>query len=419
MQPKLTYSIFSLPVLVAALGYFVDIYDLLLFTIVREPSLSGIGIDLADKSAALAASAKIINWQMTGLLIGGVLWGTLGDKKGRLSVLFGSILLYSVANFWTGFVTTLDQYAYARFIAGVGLAGELGAGITLVSELLPKSKRGVGTSLVAGVGLFGAVFAYYTFQYTQDWRLCYKIGGGLGIGLLLLRVSVAESGMFEQLKQSNVSKGNVLMFFNDAGRFKKYMKAILIGLPTWYVIGILVNYSNRFAKDFYGETALDSGRSIMYAYTAIAIGDILIGLVSQYFKSRKKALYLFYALTIFSVVLFYSPLNNGDTKMYFICALLGFSSGFWAIFVTMGAEQFGTNLRATAATTIPNMVRGALPLMNLLFLDLFQKSWGWSLTQSGMITGLLVIVIAFTAVYFTEETFHKDLNYIEGESLLH
>jgi MFS family permease len=404
---------------VAALGYFVDIYDLLLFTIVREPSLSGIGINLSDKSAALGASAKIINWQMTGLLIGGVLWGTLGDKKGRLSVLFGSILLYSVANFFTGFVTTLDQYAYARFIAGVGLAGELGAGITLVSELLPKSKRGVGTSLVAGVGLFGAVFAYYTFHYTQDWRLCYKIGGGLGIGLLLLRVSVAESGMFEQVKHANVSKGNILMFFNDAGRFKKYMKAILIGLPTWYVIGILVNYSNRFAKDFYGETALDSGRSIMYAYTAIAIGDILIGLVSQYFKSRKKALYLFYALTISSILLFYSPFNSGDSQMYFICALLGFSSGFWAIFVTMGAEQFGTNLRATAATTIPNMVRGALPLMNLLFLDLFQQSWGWSLTQSGMTTGLIVILIALTAVYYTEETFHKDLNYIEGEGSLH
>ena len=418
MSQKQTYSILSLPVLVAALGYFVDIYDLLLFTIVREPSLSGIGVDLLDKAASLAASTKIINWQMVGLLIGGILWGTLGDKKGRLSVLFGSILLYSVANFITGFVQTVDQYAYARFMAGVGLAGELGAGITLVSELLPKTKRGVGTSLVAGIGLFGAVFAYFTFQLTDDWRLCYKIGGGLGIGLLLLRVSVAESGMFEQVKNSNVSKGNVLMFFTDINRFRKYILAILIGLPTWYVIGILVNYSNRFAKEFNGETTIDSGRSIMYAYAAIAIGDILIGLVSQYFKSRKKALYLFYGLTILSVILFYSPFNNSDTRMYFICTLLGFSTGFWAIFVTMGAEQFGTNLRATAATTIPNMVRGALPLMNLLFLDIFQKAWGWSLIQSGIVTGVIVIVIALIAAYYTEETFHKDLNYLEGEEML-
>ena len=418
MSQKQTYSILSLPVLVAALGYFVDIYDLLLFTIVREPSLSGIGVDLLDKAASLAASTKIINWQMVGLLIGGILWGTLGDKKGRLSVLFGSILLYSVANFITGFVQTVDQYAYARFMAGVGLAGELGAGITLVSELLPKTKRGVGTSLVAGIGLFGAVFAYFTFQLTDDWRLCYKIGGGLGIGLLLLRVSVAESGMFEQVKNSNVSKGNVLMFFTDINRFRKYILAILIGLPTWYVIGILVNYSNRFAKEFNGETTIDSGRSIMYAYAAIAIGDILIGLVSQYFKSRKKALYLFYGLTILSVILFYSPFNNSDTRMYFICTLLGFSTGFWAIFVTMGAEQFGTNLRATAATTIPNMVRGALPLMNLLFLDIFQKACGWSLIQSGIVTGVIVIVIALIAAYYTEETFHKDLNYLEGEEML-
>jgi MFS transporter, putative metabolite:H+ symporter len=417
MTAQKEHSIFSLAVVVAALGYFVDIYDLLLFTIVREPSIVGIGIDKADTAAMIAASTKIINWQMVGLLIGGILWGTLGDKKGRLSVLFGSILLYSVANFVTGFVQTVDQYAYARFVAGLGLAGELGAGITLVSELLPKNKRGIGTSLVAGIGLFGAVFAYFTFQYTQDWRLCYKIGGGLGIGLLLLRVSVAESGMFKEVKQSKVSRGNVLMFFNNATRFRKYMLAILIGLPTWYVIGVLVNLSNRFAGEFYTDTKLDSGRAIMFAYAAIATGDILIGLVSQYFKSRKKALYLFYAFTIVGLILFFSPINNSDTAMYIICAWLGFSTGFWAIFVTMGAEQFGTNLRATAATTIPNMVRGALPLINLMFLNLFQKNWGWGLTQSGIVTGVIVMSITLVAAYFTQETFHKDLNYVEGEEM--
>ncbi|MEQ1798473.1 MAG: MFS transporter [Lacibacter sp.] len=419
MNSRNSTSVFSLAVIVAALGYFVDIYDLLLFTIVREPSLVGIGISKDNSLAMIAASTKIINWQMVGLLIGGILWGTIGDKKGRLSVLFGSILLYSVANFVTGYVTTVDQYAYARFVAGIGLAGELGAGITLVSELLPKNKRGIGTSLVAGIGLFGAVFAYFIFQVTDhDWRLCYKIGGGLGIMLLLLRVSVAESGMFKEVKQTKVSRGNVFMFFNNATRFRKYILAILIGLPTWYVIGILVNLSNRFAKDFYGDTQVESGRAIMFAYAAIAIGDILIGFVSQYFKSRKKALYLFYGLTIISVALFFSPLNNSDFAMYAICALLGFSTGFWAIFVTMGAEQFGTNLRATAATTIPNMVRGALPLINLMFLNLFQKSWGWSLTKSGIVTGVVVIAITLVAAYFTEETFHKDLNYIEGEEML-
>ncbi|TAH03404.1 MAG: MFS transporter [Sphingobacteriales bacterium] len=406
-------SLLNIAVIVAALGYFVDIYDLLLFTIVREPSLKGIGIDLTDTKAAIAASTKIINWQMVGLLIGGIVWGTIGDKKGRLSVLFGSILLYSVANFITGYVQTVDQYAYARFVAGIGLAGELGAGITLVSELLPKNKRGVGTSLVAGIGLFGAVFAYFTYKFTNDWRLCYKIGGGLGIILLLLRISVAESGMFKQIKETNVSRGNFLMFFNNRLRFKKYVLAILIGLPTWYVIGVLVNLSNRFAKDFYGETTIESGRAIMYAYAAIAIGDILVGLVSQYFKSRKKALFLFYGLTIIAMALFFSTFNNSDARMYAICAFLGFSTGFWAIFVTMGAEQFGTNLRATAATTIPNMVRGALPLINLLFLNVFQKKMGWSLTQSGVVTGILVIAVTLVAAYFTEETFHKDLNYIE------
>ena len=411
------YGIFSVPVIVAALGYFVDIYDLLLFTIVREPSLAGIGVVLSDTPQVIAASTKIINWQMVGLLIGGVLWGTIGDKKGRLSVLFGSIALYSVANFATGFVQTVDQYAWARFVAGIGLAGELGAGITLVSELLPKEKRGVGTSLVAGVGLFGAVFAYFVYKFTNDWRLCYMIGGGLGIGLLLLRISVSESGMFHSLKeQVGIQKGNFFMFFNNGKRFKKYILAILIGLPTWYVIGILVNLSNRFAGSLYGDNAIESGRAIMYAYVGIAIGDILIGLVSQYFKSRKKALLSFYTLCMLFLVLFFSSINNNDSTMYFICGMLGFSTGFWAIFITMGAEQFGTNLRATAATTIPNMVRGALPLINLMFLNLFQKSWGWSLIQSGIITGIVIMVITFIAFYFTEETFHKDLDFVERHS---
>jgi putative MFS transporter len=408
------YGILSVPVIVGALGYFVDIYDLLLFTIVREPSLAGIGVDLADKAAVLSASTKIINWQMVGLLIGGIIWGVIGDKKGRLSVLFGSILIYSAANFITGFITSVDQYAYARFAAGIGLAGELGAGITLVSELLPKNKRGLGTSMVAGIGLFGAVAAYFVYAETEDWRLCYKIGGGLGLLLLILRISVVESGMFKEVKESNVVRGNFFMFFNNRKRFKKYILAILIGLPTWYVIGILVNLSNRFANDIYGANAIVSGKAIMYAYAAIAIGDILIGFISQKFQSRKKALYLYYFMCILSGIFFFSPWNNSDTTMYATCAALGFSTGFWAIFVTMGAEQFGTNLRATAATTIPNMVRGALPLMNLMFKDLFQDSWQMSLVKSAIITGIIVMTVTLIAAYFTEETFHKDLKYTES-----
>lgn len=408
-------SVFNIAVIVAALGYFVDIYDLLLFTIVKKSSVLAVG---ATDATLLADSTKIINWQMGGLLLGGIIWGVLGDKKGRLSVLFGSIILYSAANFVTGFIQSVDQYAMCRFVAGLGLAGELGAGITLVSELLPKNKRGVGTSLVAGIGLFGAVAAYFTYQWTDDWRLCYKIGGGLGILLLFLRVSVAESGMFKQVRETNVQRGNFLMFFKNAQRFKKYVLAILIGLPTWYVVGILINQSDRFGKAMFGSTAIDSGRSIMFAYAAIAIGDILIGLVSQYFRSRKKALLLFYILCMISLLFFFSSYNNSETSMYIICAALGFSTGFWAIFVTMGAEQFGTNLRATAATTIPNMVRGALPLINMIFLDLFQKSWGWPLIKSGIVTGIIVMVITLIAFYFTQETFHKDLNYIESEELM-
>jgi len=422
-------GLLSLPVLVAALGYFVDVYDLLLFTIVRQPSVMAVG---ATAKTIIDDSAHIINWQMSGLLIGGIIWGVIGDKYGRLKVLFGSIMLYSVANILTSFVQSVDQYAYCRFIGGIGLAGELGAGITLVSEMLPKNKRGIGTSMVAGIGLSGAVFAYFTFQYTKqwglhytmggininDWRICYQIGGVLGIFLLILRVRVSESFMFESVKLAKITKGNFLQFFTNKKRFSKYVKAILIGLPTWFVIGVLVNYSNKFASELYGKNLIDSGKSIMFAYIGIAVGDIVIGYVSQYFKSRKKALLVFYSLNTVAMILFFSMFNDSDQRMYAICALLGFSTGYWAIFNTMAAEQFGTNLRATAATTIPNMVRGALPLINFLFLDILQKKAGWTVVQSGILTGSIVMAITVVAFVFTEETYHKDLDYLELDTPL-
>ncbi|MEO5646757.1 MAG: MFS transporter [Chitinophagaceae bacterium] len=403
---KKSIGVLSLPVLVAALGYFVDIYDLLLFSITRVTSLESIGLSPAEiKTDGLF----IINVQMLGLLLGGIIWGVLGDKKGRLSVLFGSIILYSLANIATGFVQTVPQYAMARFIAGLGLAGELGAGITLVSELLSKERRGIGTSLVAGLGLFGAVFAYFISKQF-DWRICYFIGGGLGFLLLFLRVSVFESGMFKSIISKNIVRGNFLMFFNNARRFKKYMLSILIGLPTWFVIGILVTFSKEFGEKFNLPGKIEPGKAIMYAYAGIAIGDILIGFLSQWLKSRKKALYIFYFLTAISIALYFTQDGGSVSGMYWICACLGFSTGFWAIFVTIAAEQFGTNLRATAATTIPNMVRGSLPLIVLLF-NAFQPQY--SMIQSGMITGTIILVITCIAAYFTEETFGKDLDYIE------
>ena len=403
-------SVFNLAVIVASLGYFVDMYDLLLFTIVKRPSLLAVG---STDSTILPDSILVMNWQMIGLLLGGIIWGVIGDKKGRLNILFGSIILYSIANFATAYIHTVDQYVIFRFLAGIGLAGELGAGVTLVSELLPKEKRGIGTSIVAGFGITGVIAAYFTFHWTSDWRLCYEIGGILGILLLFLRISLVESGMFKQVKLQNVSRGNFLMFFSDGVRFKKYFTAILLGLPTWCIVGILITQSDRFAKAMFGSTNFDSGRAVMIAYAGIALGDIVAGFVCQYFKSRKKGLLLYYFMCTASILLFFSDFNNSNTSMAVICALLGFSSGFWIIFITMGAEQFGTNLRATATTTIPNMVRGALPLINMMFLNLFQRDMGLTLIKSGFFTASIVIFITLIALYFTEETYHKDLNYIE------
>jgi len=403
---KRTYGIISIPVIIGALGYFVDIYDLLLFGIIRKTSLRSLGL---SEEMVLTSGEFIISVQMIGLLIGGILWGVMGDKKGRLSVLFGSIVLYSLANIANGMVQTVNQYALLRFIAGVGLAGELGAGITLVSELLPKEKRGLGTSMVAGLGLTGAVVAYFISK-EFDWRVCYYIGGAMGLLLLVLRVSVFESGMFEQVKEMNVSRGNFFMFFTRKERFFKYAKSILIGLPTWFVIGVLVTFSDQFGLHMGIAEAIDPGRAIMFAYAGISIGDIAIGFVSQALKSRRKALFIFYVLTMICMILFFMQTNDSAAEMYLLCGALGFSTGFWAIFVTMAAEQFGTNLRATAATTVPNMVRGSLPLIILLFKWLREAT---DFITGGIITAIIVMIIAWIAAYFTKETFSKDLRYVE------
>lgn len=410
MNKQAQPSIFNIAVVVAALGYFVDIYDLLLFGIIRIPSLRSLGLSEAE---ILTDGESILQWQMWGLLLGGIVAGVIGDKKGRLSVLFGSIVLYSIANIANGFVQTVDQYKLIRFIAGLGLAGELGAGITLVSELTPKNKRGVATSLVAGIGLTGAVVAFI-MKENFHWRTCYFIGGGLGLLLLILRISVFESGMFHQVKQMKVQRGNFFMLFTNADRFKRYLCGILIGLPTWFVIGVLVTFSNEFAKQFNIKEPIDPGKAIMFAYAAISLGDIIIGLVSQWFKSRKKALYLFYGITILFMVLFFTTLYEGSANaMYWICAGLGFGTGFWAIFVTMGAEQFGTNLRATAATTIPNMVRGMLAIFILPLFKYLRNLEGVGFVKGGIYAAIIIMVITMIAAFFTKETFHKDLNYIE------
>ena len=407
-MPQPRNTVFNIAVLVAALGYFVDIYDLLLFGIIRIESLKDLGLTEAE---LLTDGEIILQWQMWGLLLGGIIWGVMGDKKGRISVLFGSIILYSLANIANGFVQTVDQYKWIRFIAGLGLAGELGAGITVVSELTSKEKRGIATSMVAGLGLTGAVAAFF-IKENFHWRTCYFIGGGLGLMLLILRISVFESGMFHEVKKLNVKRGNLLMFFNNAERFKKYIIAILIGLPTWFVIGVLVTFSSEFGKQMGITEKIDPGKSIMFAYVAISLGDIIIGFVSQWFKSRKKALYVFYIITAFFMILYFTVQWNGSAaRMYWICAGLGFGTGFWAIFVTMGAEQFGTNIRATAATTIPNMIRGMLAIF---ILPLFQGLRNvTNFYTGGWISAIIIMAIGTAAIILTKETFGKDLNYVE------
>jgi MFS family permease len=399
--------IFSLPVIVAALGYFVDIYDLVLFSIVRVPSLKSLGLsgqELIDNGVFL------LNMQMAGMLLGGILWGVLGDRKGRLKIMFASIFLYSIANMANGLVTSLPAYAALRFIAGVGLAGELGAGITLVSEVLHTSVRGYGTMLVASVGVSGAILANIIAS-AYDWRNAFIIGGVLGLLLLITRISVAESGMFRAMNdKAGVSRGNLLALFSDRGRFLRYINSILIGVPIWFVVGILITFSPEFAKSLGTTGPISAGNAVMFCYLGLVFGDLSSGLLSQFLRSRKKVVFLFMLLTLAGIGLYFLQGSRSPGFFYGVCLALGYASGYWAIFVTVAAEQFGTNLRATVATTVPNFVRGMVVPITLLF-QVFRKYLG--LEASALAVGAICVVAAFLALASLEETFHKDLDYYE------
>ncbi len=400
-------QIFSLPVIVAALGYFVDIYDLVLFSIVRVPSLKALGFSGQE---LIGNGVFLLNMQMAGMLVGGILWGILGDRQGRLTIMFASIFLYSLANLANGMATSLSAYAALRFIAGIGLAGELGAGITLVSEILHKSIRGYGTMLVASVGVSGAILANLVAS-TFDWRTAFVIGGVLGLLLLVTRIRVAESGMFKAMDdQAKVRRGHFLALFTDWQRFRRYLNSIVIGIPIWFVVGVLITFSPEFALSLGISGAVSAGNAVMFCYLGLIFGDFSSGFLSQVLQSRKKAIGLFMLLTVTGIGLYFLQGGQSPAFFYGVCCLLGFAGGYWAIFVTVAAEQFGTNLRATVATTVPNFVRGMVVPITIAFQ--FGRNY-LGLEASALIVGAICLVAAFLALTGLEETFHKDLDYFE------
>jgi predicted MFS family arabinose efflux permease len=404
---KKTYLL-GFAVFVAAMGYFVDIYDLLLFSIVRVPSLRSLGFTgqkLTDNGIFL------LNVQMAGLLTGGIFWGILGDKKGRLYILFGSIFLYSIANIANGFVHSIVSYATWRYIAGFGLAGELGAGITLVAEIMPKDKRGYGTTFVAAVGVSGAVVGFFVAELF-NWRTSFFIGGGLGISLLLFRIKVAESGLFGNAREKSNRRGDFLSLFTSRERILRYLRCIVIGIPLWFVVGILITLSPEFGNVLGVEGHVNAGAAVAYCYAGLVLGDIASGMLSQFLKSRIKTVFSFLILSTAFISAYFLLHNISLFAFYSICLLLGFSVGYWVIFMTIATEQFGTNIRATVTTTVPNFVRGSVIPVSLLFQYLRSVFYG-SLIYAGIAVAVLTLALAFWALYYMEETFSKDLDYVE------
>ena len=408
--PTTKNTVLTAAVIVAALGYFVDIYDLILFSIVRVESLTSLGVKPGTPEMT-NQGLFLINMQMGGMLLGGILWGILGDKKGRLSVLFGSILLYSLANIANGFVTSIDQYAWLRLVAGIGLAGELGAGITLVSESLPKEKRGYGTMIVATIGVSGAMLGFWVAKF--GWRPAYFVGGGLGLALLVLRVSVFESGMFRQVQaQADVVRGNFFSLFSNPARLSKYLRILLIGVPLWFVVGILVTLAPEFGKALGLTGEVTAGLAVFWCYFGLVFGDFLSGTLSQLWHSRNKALQVFLVFCALLVgVYLFGVKGASPTVFYGVCFVLGISVGFWALFVTVAAEQFGTNIRATVATTAPNFARGAVVGLVPAFKHLSGALGG--IIPGAAVLGGLTLLVAFWAVRTLPESYGKDLDYVE------
>lgn len=393
-------------VIVAALGYFVDIYDLVIFSIVRVQSFRDIGIPEAEMRMD---GEYVLNMQMGGLLLGGILWGILGDRFGRIRVLFGSILMYSLANIANGFVQDIHSYAIIRLVAGIGLAGELGAGITLVSESMQKDKRGYGTMIVASVGVLGAVAAYYVSEFF-NWRNAYFAGGAMGLLLLVLRVGTFESNLYKSVAIEAVEKGNLRMLFADKTRFKRYIYCLLIGLPIWFVVGILITQAPEFGKVLGAPVTLSAGKGILFTYLGLSLGDVLAGLFAQVTRSRRLAVFLFQILIIATSVWYLSSEGLTEQRFHWIAFFMGISIGYWATFVTIASEQFGTNLRATVTTTAPNFVRGALIPSTLLFEFFVRHS---NIVTAAYLMIFLLTGIAIFALSQLKESFDRDLNFVE------
>ncbi len=393
-------------VVVAALGYFVDIFDIALFSITRVPSLQDLGL---SGDELMSKGMLLLNIQMFGMLVGGLMWGVYGDRKGRIAVLFGSIFTYSLANVLNAYVQSVPQYAVLRFIAGVGLAGELGAGITLATESLPKEKRGIGTTIIATVGVFGALSAGYVTDH-YSWRNAYLVGGILGFLLLLCRVGALESGLFAKVKASNAVRGSVRYAFATKERVIRCLHCISIGLPIYFVASVLVAFAPEVSAALGFKEVLTAGEAVFCSYAGFFIGDISSGVMSQLLKSRIKTLVVFTIGTFIMalVILFSTGLDKTMAKTLYI--ILGAFAGYWAIFVTVAAEQFGTNIRSTVTTSVPNFVRAAVIPLTTLF-KYFNPSMG--LVNSALIVGGVTLSISFVALYFMQETFHKDLDYLE------
>jgi MFS family permease len=351
----------------------------------------------------------LLSAQMLGMMIGGIVSGVIADKRGRVSVLFGSIVLYSLANILNGFVDDVTSYAIIRFLAGVGLAGELGAGITLVGESMSIEKRGYGTILVATLGGLGAVSAGLAGDFLP-WRSAFIFAGVAGFLLLLLRMKAMETGIFKSAQQTAKHSGSFFRIFHKRERTLRYMACIIMGVPIWYSVGLLITLSPELAREN-GLSSLKTSLCFILFQCGVTFGDLTSGVLSQIFKSRKKILIAFMVLAVVSTALHFYQLFH-SSSIYLSALLIGTGCGYLSVFVTATSEHFGTNLRVTVTSTVTNFMRGAVTILIPLRIWV-ESTFSTTLSVSLMWVGLLVWIPALLAVWWMPETYGRNLDFLE------
>jgi MFS transporter, putative metabolite:H+ symporter len=381
-------------------GYFIDIFDLVLFSTLRISSFEELKI-----TDPTYWTVVFFNLQMTGILVGGIFWGKMADIKGRSWSFMGTILVFSIANIINGLTSSLTVYGICRFIAGFGLAGEMGSGIALICEKVPDEKRSLYLGFVSSLGCIGAVLSGWLGDIVY-WRYLFIGSGFAGILLTLLRKNLLEPDLFRKTATLNIPRGQWKTLFQSPPDLIRFILLIFLGIPMWYIIGILWSFSTEMTSTI-GLNIFTSGQAILWGYVGVWMGDMLMPFVSQFLKSRIFTIQICLIMMLLGVIYLFQFQPHSLLSFQLTHIFLGFTIGYWAVYATLCGESFGTNIRALTSTSLPSLIRfSSIPMMII-----YQYGRDENELNIALGMGLTVLCISMITTYFIKDTFQKDIDF--------